>query len=129
MLFFKPGGKEYYTIPLPYGYNAFWHAGVQGAAATSGKVDPLAAGIDSFRVAVDAMNPLGSGSIATTIAPTIIDPILELSANKNFFGGPDLSGRKPVRSKPISRQPKLIQEHQRCGKGCGRGDQLSYRRK
>jgi hypothetical protein len=100
MLFFKPGGKEYYTIPLPYGYNAFWHAGVQGAAAGSGKVDPLAAGLDSFRVAVDAMNPLGSGSLATTLAPTILDPILEHKSNTNFFGGPIYPEENPFDQSP-----------------------------
>jgi hypothetical protein len=121
MLFFKPGGKEYYTIPLPYGYNAFWHAGVQGAAATSGKVDPLAAGIDSFRVAVDAMNPLGSGSIATTIAPTIIDPILELSANKNFFGGPIYPEGNPFDQSPSPDSQNSFKNTSDAAKGVAAG--------
>lgn len=36
MLFFLPGSTDYVSMPLAFGFNAFWHLGTQGAAVTMG---------------------------------------------------------------------------------------------
>lgn len=88
MLFFLPGRKDYITIPLGFGLNAFWHLGVQGGAVTTGDKSFLPAALDSTRVAVDAFNPLGSGGWVEQILPSIIDPIWELGTNADWTGKP-----------------------------------------
>jgi hypothetical protein len=88
MVFFLPGRKDYITIPLGFGLNAFWHLGVQGGAVTSGVKGFLPAALDSTRVAFDAFNPLGSGGWVSMVLPSIIDPIWELGTNQDFTGRP-----------------------------------------
>jgi hypothetical protein len=88
MVFFLPGRKDYITIPLGFGLNAFWHLGVQGGAVTSGVKGFLPAALDSTRVAFDAFNPLGSGGWVGMVLPSIIDPIWELGTNQDFTGRP-----------------------------------------
>lgn len=100
LVFFIPGKKDYVTFPLAYGLNAFWHLGVQGAAASTGKKDPAAAILDSTRVAFDAFNPLGSGDLASMIMPTIGDPFLELMQNENMFGSPIYPEKNPFDPSP-----------------------------
>ncbi|MBW3099196.1 LPD38 domain-containing protein [Pseudohoeflea coraliihabitans] len=100
MLFFIPGTDQYVSFPLPYGYNAFWHLGAQGGAITSGDKDILPGLLDSFRVWVEAMNPIGSGSLSTMLAPTVADPAVELLENKNFFGGEIYPAANPFDQSP-----------------------------
>jgi hypothetical protein len=88
MVFFLPGRKDYITIPLGFGLNAFWHLGVEGGAVTSGVKGFLPAALDSTRVAFDAFNPLGSGGWVGMVLPSIIDPIWELGTNQDFTGRP-----------------------------------------
>ena len=88
-VFFIPNsGGRYVSFPMPWGYNAFYHAGTQGGAVMTGQVKPLAALADSLRVYWDAFNPIGSGSLWSMASPTITDPIVDLKLNENFYGGP-----------------------------------------
>ena len=61
VVFYGSGEGDYFSIPLPYGYNAMYHMGVQSSAAAFGDVDPLDAISKATRVAFDAFNPIGSG--------------------------------------------------------------------
>lgn len=99
-VFFLPGSDKYVSFPMPYGYNAFHHLGVQSAAVMSGDKTPLEAIADGARVAFDAFNPIGSGSIANMISPTITDPAIELYGNENFFGAPIYPEENPFDKAP-----------------------------
>lgn len=99
-VFFLPGGTDYVSMPLAFGFNAFWHLGTQGAAVTMGEKDALPAVIDSTRVAIDAFNPMGSGSLMNMVMPTAADPFIDLLANENFFGTPIHPERNPFDQSP-----------------------------
>jgi hypothetical protein len=99
-VFFLPGSSDYVSFPLPYGYNAFHHLGVQGQAIMTGQRDAVEGILDSARVAFDAFNPIGSGSIASMVAPTIADPAVEIIANENFFGSPIYPSENPFDAAP-----------------------------
>jgi cell fate (sporulation/competence/biofilm development) regulator YmcA (YheA/YmcA/DUF963 family) len=99
-VFFIPGTSEYVSFPMPYGYNALHHLGVQSAAAMTGDKTPFEAVTDAARVAFDAFNPIGSGSLANMISPTITDPAVELLANENFFGAPIYPEENPFDKAP-----------------------------
>lgn len=80
----------YMKIPMPYGFNAIFNFGrVMSKYArhqTSGGSFTMEKAIDSaVGTLVDAVNPLGaSNSFLSAVAPTILDPIVDLTANKDF---------------------------------------------
>ena len=86
----EPG--EYWTIPLPYGYNVFYNMGdaLESALNSDYQVrrDELLTGLAaSFAT---SFNPIGwhQGGVAPSLAPSLLVPAVELDANTNFFGGP-----------------------------------------
>lgn len=87
-VFFIPGTEKYVSFPMAYGYNAFHHLGLQGAAIASGAQDPVTGILSAIRVAFDAFNPIGSGSMASMVTPTIGDPAVDIISNENFAGAP-----------------------------------------
>lgn len=78
---------KYFTIPLPYGFNLFWDTGRNMAAYVRGGQTAGRTLGNIARTGIDAFNPIGSGSIANTIAPTLLDPVFDLIQNQNFMGG------------------------------------------
>lgn len=76
-------------IPLPWGYNVLHTLGQTIGQSVAGKrFDPLASAARIGNSAIDAFNPVGSGTITQTIAPTIADPLVMMAENKNFAGIP-----------------------------------------
>ena len=84
----------YFSIPLPLGYNIFWTIGQVAADMFAKNVmgrggEGLVAGtsrlVDS---AMNAFNPIGGSTIATIGTPSLVTPLVELYANKNFMGRP-----------------------------------------
>ena len=90
-----PLGDTYLIAPLPLGLNIFPGIGriateyvlgkmgfITGAKGGASKVG------DVLALALDTFNPLGGGSLAQMMTPTIADPIIALSSNKDAFGRP-----------------------------------------
>jgi hypothetical protein len=74
-------------LPLPWGYNVLHTIGQVIGGGLSGK----ASSADAMRIATsafDAFNPVGSGTIAQMMAPTLADPIVQMAENKSFAGQP-----------------------------------------
>lgn len=89
------GKKQYFTIPYPLGLHVLPNTGrVLAELTLSGGEDAAARSLEAVGEIASAFNPLGGGNIFTpdgalrTIAPSVIDPIVELGANKNFAGAP-----------------------------------------
>lgn len=85
-----PGGKgKHIKIPLPYGHNAFYSVGQRLADMSfnprSNRTNQAFGMVNDM---VNATNPIGSSSLATSISPTVIRPIIELDRNQNFAGNP-----------------------------------------
>jgi len=89
------GEKEHILIPYPLGLHVLPNTGriamelVLNGGKSTGKRT-----WDAVSEMASAFNPVGGGNIFTadgalkTIAPTVIDPLIELTANKNFAGAP-----------------------------------------
>jgi len=107
-VFFIPGTERYVAFPMPYGYNAFHHLGTQGAALMTGDKAPVIAILDAVRVAFDAFNPIGSGSIANMVSPTIVDPAVDILANENFAGAPIYPEENPFDRSPDPQSSKAF---------------------
>lgn len=91
------GGKagEYWSIPLPYGYNMFYLLGSTAEGVTRGNMNASKAAGNIIGGALGAFNPLGSedsktltGTLFKNAAPTILRPLADLWANESFMGTP-----------------------------------------
>ena len=76
------------TIPMAYGLNMFYNAGRSMSALLRGKYTVGQAASSTLGTAVGTLNPFGGNNPLTFIAPTILDPAVELLTNKNFMDGP-----------------------------------------
>lgn len=89
------GGKagEYWSIPLPYGYNMFYLLGSTAEGVTRGNMTASKAAGNIVGGMLGAFNPLGSedsktltGTLFKNAAPTIFRPVADLWVNENFMG-------------------------------------------
>lgn len=93
LIFMNPWGRDYVTVPLPYGYNIFYLAGQQLMSVARGATKPLNAAGTVGAAAWDAFNPIGSApSIAQFLSPTLLDPFFQITEGDGrgmtWFGGP-----------------------------------------
>jgi hypothetical protein len=88
-------GRDYFKIPLPYGYNVFHNFGMITAEVASGDRE-VGDGIGFLTSAmVGAFSPVSFGGgdntsavdqFANAFTPTIAKPILDLARNEDYFG-------------------------------------------
>lgn len=90
----EPG--EYWTIPLPYGYNIFPVVGTQMEHLLMSENQSAGdAASNVVMAALGSFSPIGFeqseeiyGVVAKNIWPTILRPVASISLNENFMGGP-----------------------------------------
>jgi protein-L-isoaspartate O-methyltransferase len=83
-----PGTKKYGTVPMPYGYNFLFNAGRLTVDASTGRKTPGGAASSMAMSAADTFNPIGdsASSVGQMLAPTILDPVVQQSENKDWTG-------------------------------------------
>jgi hypothetical protein len=86
-MWMMPNGKTL-AVKVPYGYNVFKVAGNLAEEVAFGNLTLGQAGKRMLSAANDAFNPLGGGSFAQFLSPTAFDPFVQITENKNFYGGP-----------------------------------------
>lgn len=109
----------YFSIPLPLGYNLFWTMGQVAADMFAKNVmgrggEGLIAGTTRLmESSMNAFNPIGGSTIATIGTPSLVTPLIELYANKNFMGSPIRYADRPFEvPKPAYLQdPKSTPQH------------------
>jgi hypothetical protein len=94
LIFMLPNGDDI-RIRVPYGYNMFHVMGQASADVIhEGQkngfkyVDYGEAGGRVLMAANDAFSPFGAGSFFQMVAPTVLDPVVQIVENKKFHGGP-----------------------------------------
>jgi len=94
LIFMLPNGDDI-RIRVPYGYNIFHALGQASADIIHvGQkdgfeyVDYGEAGMRMLLAASNAFNPFGDGSFFQMVAPTVLDPVVQIVENKKFHGGP-----------------------------------------
>lgn len=89
------GGKvgEYWSIPLPYGYNVFFLIGHTAEGVAAGDLTASRAAGNVVGGILGAFSPIGSetsetlsGALLKNAAPTILRPFANLAMNENFMG-------------------------------------------
>ena len=98
-VYILPNGKHL-KFRLPFGYSFFVALGGISADAVYGDLKMSDAMKRIFVAGVDAFNPFGStSSLMQLIAPTFIDPIVQISENKTFYGSPLRPEQPPYQPK------------------------------
>jgi hypothetical protein len=84
-----PDGN-YLTIPYPLGFNLLPNIGrITTEFMISGGKNPAKRAGDLLGSVADAFSPIGSSGLSIqTIAPTVLDPLAAIEANKDAFGRP-----------------------------------------
>jgi hypothetical protein len=77
---------SYFKFPLMFGFKIPYYLGEQAAMVVMGAQTPGKAVAGVLMNTLDAFNPLGQGSLLTIVSPTFLDPITELTANRNWLG-------------------------------------------
>ena len=89
------GGRagEYWSIPLPYGYNVFFLLGHTSEGVAAGDLTASRAAGNVVGGILGAFSPVGSetsetlsGALLKNAAPTILRPFANLAMNENFMG-------------------------------------------
>lgn len=87
----KPG--EYWTFPLPYGYNMLYMLGGTAEGVASGNLKPAKAAGNIVGGMLGAFNPLGSedsktltGTLLKNLSPTLPRAFIDYAMNENFMG-------------------------------------------
>ncbi|EJB5996220.1 hypothetical protein ABG554_001244 [Escherichia coli] len=84
---------EYWSIPLPYGYNVFFLLGHTAEGVAAGDLTASRAAGNVVGGILGAFSPVGSetsetlsGALLKNAAPTILRPFANLAMNENFMG-------------------------------------------
>lgn len=82
--------KGFMSIPLPLGFHVIPNLGRHAAEfALGGFENPAQRAIKLIALFADAFNPIGNAGMSVqTLTPTILDPLVALSENKDFSGRP-----------------------------------------
>jgi hypothetical protein len=91
MALLEPDKKhtKYLKFPMPYGLNAFTNYGRNLSNMFSGSPvhNPVNSLADMFFGTLDAFNTIGGGgSLLNFVAPTLADPVVDLTTNTDFAG-------------------------------------------
>ena len=89
------GKKRFLSIPYPLGLHVIPNTGrVLTELSLNGGKDLSKRALSAVGEIASAFNPLGGGNIftahgaLTTLAPTVVDPMIDVAANRNFAGTP-----------------------------------------
>jgi hypothetical protein len=104
------GGKKYIAIPMPYGFNFFHNVGRNLMDAFSGAPNKSIGKsiMDTVEVAFDSFNPLGgTGSLLNVMAPTLLDPVVDLVSNRDYRGAAIVPDRPSFDGLPVPNSQKF----------------------
>ena len=96
-------GKNYFKIPLPYGFNVFANLGTSMAEVANGQREPLDAGMFLLNSAFSSFSPISFGQskdgakyLAKGASPTILKPFIDIAVNETYFGSSVYREQFPV---------------------------------
>ena len=126
---------QYHKIPLPYGYNVFHVLGTSIMDSMTGSQSKEEAAASLVTSSIGSFSPVGFGSsenyfnsIARGITPTVAQPIVEILANEDYFGGPVYSESQYGQDIPASQMafrstPEVFKRSAKFLNAMTRGDE------
>lgn len=97
-----PDGKgDRFLVPLPWGLSAAYYMGVQMERMQSGDETPMDSGGRVLRNTIENISPINGATWSQAIAPTLVDPIVQIAENTNFAGAKIMPDRNPYDKTPL----------------------------
>ena len=95
LIIMRPNGKDYFKIPMPYGFNVFANMGTAMTEAAYGNREADEAMMFLFNSFLASFSPVSFGqskdlmtSIGKGAVPTVLKPWAEVMVNETYFGSP-----------------------------------------
>jgi len=123
MIIMNPrNGKDYYKIPLPYGYSLFSSLGSTVVDVAEGGKDWDEALMFLSSSTINAFSPVSFGQskdlfnhVGKSATPTVLKPIVDVMTNETYFGSPVYAAQSPYgvpksESAMAFRSPKAVQD-------------------
>ena len=95
LVIMRPNGKDYFKIPMPYGFNVFANMGTAMTEAAYGGREADEAMMFLFNSFMASFSPVSFGqskdlftSVGKGAVPTVMKPFVDVMVNETYFGGP-----------------------------------------
>ena len=95
LVIMRPNGKDYFKIPMPYGFNVFANMGTAMTESAYGGREADEAMMFLFNSFMASFSPVSFGqskdlftSVGKGAVPTVMKPFVEVMVNETYFGGP-----------------------------------------
>ncbi len=93
MIIMNPNGRDYFKIPLPYGFNIFSNAGTMLTEVSTGEREVGDGTLFMIGSIINSFVPVSFSSsndwdkkVVKGVTPTVMKPFIELAANEDYFG-------------------------------------------
>lgn len=119
LIIMLPGTKgKYLSMPLPYGYNAFWHSGNIASDYFMGRKGAGQSASRLLETALEAFNPIGGArNLLAAIMPTIAQPVADIYTNQDWAGRPIVPSDFPGDPSPTPPSEKYFSSVSSLSKG------------
>lgn len=102
LVLMKPDGSgDRYLLPLPWGVNLAYFAGVQSERMVKGDESAAESTGRVLKSAFESLSPINGATWTQTISPTLVDPIVQIAENQNFAGAKIMPDRNPFDKTPL----------------------------
>lgn len=95
LVIMRPNGKDYFKIPMPYGFNVFANMGTAMTEAAYGGREADEAMMFLFNSFMASFSPVSFGqsddlfkSVGKGAVPTVMKPFVDVMVNETYFGSP-----------------------------------------
>ena len=95
LIIMRPNGKDYFKIPMPYGFNVFANMGNALVEGSQGGRTETESMMFMFNSIMASFSPISFGqskdlfvSAGKGAVPTVLKPFVDIMVNETYFGGP-----------------------------------------
>ena len=95
LIFMRPNGKDYFKIPLPYGFSMFANLGTTAVEVGAGHKEIDTAMMQLSSAFINSFSPISFGQskdlftkAGKSVVPTVFKPLVDVMTNETYFGGP-----------------------------------------
>ena len=122
IIIMRPNGRDYFKIPLPYGFSVFANLGTTAVEVAGGHKQVDTAMMQLASSFMNSFSPISFGQskdlytkAGKSLVPTVFKPLADVMTNETYFGGPVYSENLPFGvQKPESsmsfRSPESVQQ-------------------
>ena len=118
ILMIPNSGGRYVSLPLPYGYNVFWHLGNISSDFALGKKSAGQTASRLVETTLESFNPIGGArNLLASVTPTLFQPVVDFYTNQDWAGRPIMPSDFPGDPSPTPPSEKYFSSVSSVSKG------------